>query len=468
MKKSKSSMSQQKMSLVVAILFLSTFATQAAGVSRLETTAMDLASLASARRDSKAEMSHELLARNPLFGEEEWGELQMGLSIIHDRIRQKQATLAYLKSDRPLMDKQIYCVRDFGVVPLVHSDACDERAGISGYCAYTSFILNTYNEMRMLGQSLANARSMEEKNHYQNLLYCLLSHEEKTFQAVVKTFTHTIPEHSQENTFYDILLLKMCANATKEYAFLNEYIIVSSEAAGIIKKIDNEKLFAHYSNIRRDMIAVFEGHPIFWMHTLTDSDIKKLVEAQSAIIKKGISECINEALGVSDYFDATIKTFDDSGRIQEFGPLLFETIRRYGAIIDRIKQLERAAISWLKAIEATKDQPPKSNLFKRIPVQQREVIRRYLQEQNAKEAAIKREADRAAAEAVAALVAAQKKLKKDKIRASKLAAQEKEQAELLSGGSSSSSSYMGATPQPKIKIKTRPSAASGASAAAAS
>jgi hypothetical protein len=92
------------------------------------------------------------------------------------------------------------------------------------------------------------------------------------------------------------------------------------------------------------------------MHILDDSDIKKLAESQLAIIKKCLSECLDESFAVMDYLNAKIKTFDDSVRTtemafyyhlyQEFGPVVLETIRRYEAVIDRIKQLERAAISW--------------------------------------------------------------------------------------------------------------------------
>jgi len=452
--------------------------------------AMDLQEISKPEADS----SNELLTRNPLFCEEEWDELQAGLYIIHDRLRKKQETLTYLRSGIPFVDKLLCCVLDFGAAPVAGSDVSSESAGIDRYCSYISFISDTYNKIRTLGQSLAKARSIEEKNQYQDLLYYFLSIQEKIFQAVVNPFTHQIPEHSQENTFYGMINQKMCANATKEYEFLLEYIIVLYEAPYTRIQIDNAKLLRKYRELNKDIFAAFNrDHPVFWMRLLDVKVIQKQAKKQVDIIEKCLEECNDAETAATNYLTSKIRTLDESSRVtkvcvsntyQQFGPLVLETIRRYEGVTDRIKQIERDAITWLNDMKRQ---------FKKIPdAEMREIISTYLEDQNKKEAERKREEaekkreeaekksedDRAAAKAIAALKKQKKEEKRQK-KATHLPPQHLDrQASTrplttsedaadtatdlkFSVGSSSSTGW---PPQPKTKIKTRPSAALGAAA----
>jgi hypothetical protein len=169
---------------------------------------------------SASALTHFPVARPGIFSTKEWADIEIGHGIIKDRIKQKQDLLARLQDrNTSLTSKQLYCEHDFGMLHL-DKGRSDLESNIKGriktYCDYISYLLDIYNGADSLTQLIINADSEIEKNKHQNNLYYFLSFENKHFKEYISaSYTHQVPEHSLEDTFYEMISSKICATATK-------------------------------------------------------------------------------------------------------------------------------------------------------------------------------------------------------------------------------------------------------------
>jgi|GEM_PF-2618604 len=352
----------------------------------------------SSNSNSKPMLSR--VTKTSLFSTEEWTDIEIGSGIIQDRIKQKQEILSYLKDETiNILDKMQCCHDDFGTVPYVRDRNTQDEIpmGINTYCQYIESLLDVYISANQIVQVLINADRQEEKDQYQNRLYYLFSFEKKHFRDHANHFyTHKIPEHSLEDTFYEMISLKLCAKATKKSDVLDEYLIFSYGHDGIRKQIDNKKLLDRYQSINVELIKNFnKSHPIFWLGSV-NADIKKLADGQLSSIELNLSQCGIKMVEITNIFCKKMDSYKETpfnhaqniiSFYTEFGPLILTNIENYEAVSTKIKEIERSSTEWLKNFKE------KNKLFRKLSMKQREAVNDYLETQKAIEIKKRKEAN---------------------------------------------------------------------------
>ena len=373
--------------------------------------------------------SNQAMKESPsrlLFPSEEWTNIQIGYALIEERIREKQEILNFLRNETiSLPEKMRCCQRDFGRVPAVSSEGEGIQEGIKKYCTYISSLMDTYVLAQGYAQKIFDATTLEEKNNSQNNLYYFLSCTAKYFRAYTKvSFCHEIPEHSLEDTFYEMIHSKMCESASKDYDILNEYILISRTEGRMEKKIDDKKLYDFYVDLHKGMITTFQKtSPTFWGSSVVthnvkiNQEIKNLFEAEVAAIRGQLQKFPDEIIKISNGLAGHLKSYNEQVNFnpndndfvlmyQIVGPWILEAVQSYENVTKDIKKIERDSIQWLKKFKENKETNP---FFRKFPAGRKKIINEYLESQD------KLEKSRIALEkkqAAAQKAAAQKEVKK--------------------------------------------------------
>jgi len=336
-------------------------------------------------------------ARSNLFAHEEWIDMLVGHALIEERIHQKEKILKFLKDEAvSLEDKMLCCQEDFGIIPVVGGYSPQGiHEGIERYCNYISALMHTYGLAQKYAQQILNSNNRSEKNQSQNTLYYLLSFEARHFREFIEVhYSHSIPEHSLEDSFYEMISLKMCKAATKENDVLNEYIVASFTEAGVRKQIDNKRLLAFYQKQHEALIKEFNiNNPIFWLGSVEIQNkkqkekIEKIVEVQLNLISKQLAECGQETLKITNSLAERLSSYNstylldkDSDVVQLYhicGPWVLEAIQSYEAVTEKIEKIEKDSVQWLKKFKVTEKSA--------LPMKARTAIDGYLTLQEKKE-----------------------------------------------------------------------------------
>lgn len=386
--------------ILTLVLVLTTLPTFSIDYSYLQQTECDPCEDTTISSNSNSKPMLSRVTKTSLFSTEEWTDIEIGSGIIQDRIKQKQETLSYLRDESiNILDKMQCCQDDFGTVPYVKERNTKDEipTGINIYCQYIENLLSVYISANQIVQLLINADRQEEKDQHQNSLYYLLSYEKKYFRDYIAQFyAHQIPEHSLEDTFYEMISSKLCSKDTKNFDILNEYLIFSVNPDGIRKQIDNKKLLDHYNSIHAELIKNFnKSHPIFWLGSV-HADIKKLVEVQLKSIEDCLSQCGIKTVEATRIFSSKMDSYKETSSnhaqniisfYTEFGPLILDTISQYEAVSTTIKEIERNSTEWLKNFKE------KNKLFRKLSMKQREAVNDYLETQKAIEIKKRKEAN---------------------------------------------------------------------------
>ncbi len=340
-------------------------------------------------RESTAKTSCKALHSN-LFSAKELVNIEIGSAIIQDRIEKKRAILTLLEDKNiSLSAKALVLLIDFGSLPYTGIFDCELviQKEIQGYFQYVSILLYTYISAEKTAQLIVNSKTQAEKNKYQNNLYYYLSYEKKHYsEYMAKHFSHQIPEHSNEKHFYEMIYLKMCETATKEYDILNEYLNICPTPEGARIKIDNRKLLDQYLALHNKKTKEFNlSCPIFWMAAIDNPKVKELFYFKLETIKASIKTCYIEVVKIANELSEKINTYKGNSSTfcdhvvniyNDLGPEILNAIGRYEKLTQKIVGIEREAIEYLKIFKE------KNKLFRTLTIDQKELIRKYLQGQN--------------------------------------------------------------------------------------
>ncbi|MBA2368492.1 MAG: hypothetical protein H0V82_05650 [Candidatus Protochlamydia sp.] len=353
----------------------------------------------------------EVAPLKELCSDEEWMNIEIGCAVLQDRVKQRQKALTCLRDKNISLDyKQMVCMYDFGSIPAFFEGKIIPQLGIDVYCNYLTVLLEHYKIIERLIQLITSATTQAEKNTHQNNLYYFLSCEKECFKEFVSNYnSYPIPKHANEDDFYDIICLKLCDKATKEYDVLNKYLKFEKVDKGHKMQIDNRKLRDEYISKHTEIKKEFnKSCPIFWLGSINDN-MNKTSEKQINNIIESLSQCGDKVIEITDKLAKQIEIHevktDDLGDYiisvyHEFGSLILDTIKGYESVEKKIKSIEKETIKWLENFKE------KNNLFRKLSLEEKALIRDYLQVQKEKERCIeleKREIVKRASAAIQAL-----------------------------------------------------------------
>lgn len=344
--------------------------------------------------NSISQMTIHANASNPtrlqsrFFSKAELENIDVGRGIILDRIAQKQAVIDFLSNpDKSFVLKQLIAQEDFGVVFHAPGSRAEEgiESGFRFYCDYLAQIIRTYSFADQLAQSMLLAESMADKNRHQNSLYYFLSYHIVFFkESITSTFQHKIPEHSLEDTFYEMIMSKMCTTATKEYDVVTTYLKLSKTPLGIKRQIDNKRLYDGYQAKHREAMLIFNNrelaHPVTWLGNLEDREIKESATTQFNKVSSALQKCVEDIVKIRDTLSRELNghSYDPATPEDDilyiynyFGPHVLQAIGGFEETTRAINALKEDSDRWLRGIK------DKKKLYQRIPKEQQGAITGY-------------------------------------------------------------------------------------------
>jgi hypothetical protein len=374
------------------------------------------------QNSSEIENSSRCIATNKsLFSTEELENIEIGYAIIQDRIQLKENLLSKLLDDDISLEVRAeWCQLELGggICPELIFNETPLKGKILDFCEYTSHVLNKYKLAERVFKLFISAPTQLEKNKYQNDLYYFLSFEKKHFREWMSCLSFQIPEHSIEDNFFEMICLKLCGTATKEYDILNEYLKLSLTGHGTKTQIDNQKLLDHYKLIHVKLIENFKtGCPFFWLGEIDNIDIKKIFAKRLEEVNFNISKFAKEVLEITSELDEKIYLFEEdvSNELNRnvkiynhFGELVLNAIKKYELVSKKIKEIENNTVKWLSELK-------EKQLFRKLSNDQKTIIRRYLEDKKKMENEIALEEIKKARKADS-LINEQNRLKKEQNR----------------------------------------------------
>lgn len=393
--------------------------------------------------DEDAEALANLKPASHLFSAAEQEDFETGMGIIEDRIYQKEEILRKLRDEKRPLDERFNVARqDFGDLfmrlPIHFSDKYMQEE-INAYSDYVDMVRSGYSEACKLAQYIQSSSNNNEKNTHKNNLYYFLSYQIPYFQCYLAEFEHIVPEHSREDTFYEIIREKLCADASKEYDIVTHYLKLTATAFGIKKQIDDKKLKDAYIGHQIALKEkILNGHPVFYTCVQNRSSEALLLFNQ---IQERMSQFPNRITGIIGNLSQRIREYQDDADMPRFynifGPYILEAVHDYEAC-DRdfrnaLQTIEADLKKWL---DKFKDSPA----FRRLESNEKSYIREYIEFKNKEVLDNQRIADEekraieAAAKEEKRLVAARKQREKD--------ARRKEKKKALKAEEDASSSHV--------------------------
>ena len=357
-----------------------------------------------------------------LFSPAEHEDFETGMGIIQDRIYQKQEIARKLRDEKlSLRDRYRICADDFIDQPLVFAVDTSLEKEIGEYSHYLGIIKSIYSKAYELAWRIQSASNDSEKNTHQNNLYYYLSYKIMYFQNYVEGCGHKIPEHSREDTFFEIIREKLCAGATKEYDVVTQYVKLTLTSHGTTNiGIDNQKLFDTYNiplgtlqKEKMDRHPAFHGavqaqsaEALALMCKIND-ELSPLVYRASSI-SRNLGDVIRNAVTLQisnarNQNDEEIVKEDILKFYYYFGPHILRTIDDYETCSNEFKAIiqtiEMNLKKWLDKFNRSKE-------FKRLEAKDREYVRGYIKQKEAKELQEQRAAEAQRRAIVAAEAAA--------------------------------------------------------------
>lgn len=354
--------------------------------------------------------------RFALFSSKEWADIEIGHAIIQDRIAQRQSHLDFLNGDAPISDKILACLGDIagntpanppritssimssgprtgaetlGIVvgepvTLINMESTSE---IERYQEDVRHLLNTYNSANIIAQSLMNTHTLEDKNKYQNDLCYLFLYEKRNFHAKRHQYRAS-HQHTLEDDFYDMIIAKMCATATKDYAaVLDKYLVVSE--TGIT--VNNDQLMSDYfPKYKKCWDTFVKSSPILLLDTNSQNNvsplIKQIFKDKAAAINTDLEDVKRRFLKIGDEHQTAIERRPDFGSPLQghaiynyYGPVFLNTVQTFRDILATIKKIEEESITWLTNF---KEDNKTKKLFRQLPAENKKQINDYLQQKD--------------------------------------------------------------------------------------
>ncbi len=231
-----------------------------------------------------------------------------------------------------------------------------------------------------------------------------------------------VPEHSREDTFFDIIREKLCVGATKEYDVVTQYLKLTMSHGTTNTGIDNQKLYDTYNmplgTLQTEKLG---GHPAF--HGLIQAQSPEAVALMSQIndrltplthrmsdIHRNLGSRAREFYGQVN----SAENQHDEERVKEdllkmyqfFGPHVLEAIHAYeeGARETRnaLETSEEDLKKWLGIFKDSKG-------FKKLETREKFYVRSYVERKD-KEALQEQRAAEAQRRAIVAAEAEQRRL----------------------------------------------------------
>ncbi|MDF3033914.1 MAG: hypothetical protein K0R76_868, partial [Alphaproteobacteria bacterium] len=354
------------------------------------------------------------LRTSPLFSAMERDSVAVGLAVLGDRIEQNEALTKWLSSSEvPAESKIERSLHQFGdnylsdslprIPHITNQEEVTNEEKINSYRNYIFSYLNIYTSMKKLLHQFITASTQEEKHLYQDTLYNFLSFQKKYYEEYL-AYTDPCDQIRKrsleggglrENDFFELISLKTCAKPTKLYGSLNEYnyIKISFPLGLFYLEIDNKMISKDCESKNQKLVRKFELCPFFGLASddrdLPNSrdpiskDIKEFSKGQLEAIEDALLDCHREEGKIGATLIEEVGALSqqvlphdmkNSFVYNESGLLVLKAIQAYEAVSEKIRQIEKDTIEWLKKFKG------ESKLYRTLPLQYKHIITTYLQD----------------------------------------------------------------------------------------